>query len=34
MFIADFLVHPSGMVEMLADWPVASGLPDKIDAPI
>jgi ankyrin repeat protein len=34
MFVADFLVYPSGMVEMSADWPVISGLPDKIDAPI
>ncbi|AXI47321.1 hypothetical protein C1J03_15670 [Sulfitobacter sp. SK012] len=34
IFIANFAVQPSGMVEMLDDEPIAADLPVKIDAPL
>lgn len=34
IFVADFLVHPGGMVEMIDDSTVLAGLPCRIDAPI
>ena len=34
MFIANFAVQPSGMIEMLDDEPIASDLPVKVDAPV
>jgi len=33
-FLADFLVHLSGMIEMLDDHPVAANLAAKVDAPL
>lgn len=34
LFIANFSVQPSGMIEMLDDEPIAADLPVKIDAPV
>ena len=34
IFIADFAVQPTGMIEMLNDEPVAADLPVKINAPV
>lgn len=34
MFIANFSVQPSGMIEMLDDEPIAADLPIKVDAPV
>lgn len=34
LFIANFAVQPSGMIEMLDDEPIAADLPVKIDAPV
>ena len=34
IFIANFAVQPTGMVEMLNDEPIAADLPFKIDAPL
>jgi hypothetical protein len=34
LFIANFAVQPTGMIEMLDDDPVAVDLPIKVDAPI
>lgn len=34
LFAANFKVHPTGMVEMLGDDPIAGNLPGSIDAPI
>lgn len=34
LFIANFAVQPSGMIEMLDDEPIAADLPVKVDQPI
>lgn len=34
LFIANFAIQPSGMIEMLDDEPIAADLPAKVDAPI
>jgi len=34
LFIANFAVQPSGMIEMLDDEPIAADLPVKIDVPV
>lgn len=34
VFIADFAVHPTGMVEMLDDEPIAADLPIRIERPL
>lgn len=34
LFIANFAVHPTGMIEMLEDEPVAADLPVRVDVPI
>lgn len=34
LFIANFAVQPTGMIEMLDDEPVAADLPARVDAPI
>ena len=34
LFMANFAVHPSGMIEMTDDDPLAGDLPSKIDAPV
>jgi len=34
LFIANFAVQPSGMIEMLDDEPIAADLPVKVDVPI
>lgn len=34
LFIANFAIQPSGMIEMLDDEPIAADLPTKVDAPI
>ncbi|MEM7679822.1 MAG: hypothetical protein AAF182_02320 [Pseudomonadota bacterium] len=34
LFIANFAVQPSGMIEMLDDEPIAADLPAKIDVPV
>ncbi len=34
LFTANFAVHPTGMVEMLNDEPIAGDLPVRIDLPI
>lgn len=34
MFIAHFAVHPTGMIEMLDDEPIATDLPVKVDRPV
>lgn len=34
LFIANFSVQPSGMIEMLDDEPIAADLPVKVDCPV
>lgn len=34
MFIANFAVQPTGMIEMLSDEPIAADLPVRVDAPV
>ena len=34
LFIANFAVHDTGMIEMLDDEPIAADLPAKVDAPV
>lgn len=34
LFIANFAVQPTGMIEMLDDEPIAADLPVRVDAPI
>lgn len=34
LFIANFAIQPSGMIEMLDDEPIAADLPAKVDSPI
>lgn len=34
LFIANFAVQPTGMIEMLDDEPIAADLPVRIDAPV
>lgn len=34
LFIANFAVQPSGMIEMLDDEPIAADLPVKVDCPV
>jgi len=34
LFIANFAVQPSGMIEMLSDEPIAADLPVRVDAPV
>jgi len=34
LFIANFAVQPSGMIEMLDDEPIAADLPVKVDQPV
>lgn len=34
LFIANFAVQPTGMIEMLSDEPIAADLPVKVDAPV
>lgn len=34
LFIANFAIQPTGMIEMLDDEPIAADLPIKVDAPI
>ncbi len=34
LFIANFAIQPSGMIEMLDDEPIAADLPTKADSPI
>lgn len=34
LFIANFAVQPTGMIEMLDDEPIAADLPTRVDAPI
>ncbi len=34
LFIANFAVHPSGMIEMLDDEPIASDLTVRVDCPV
>lgn len=34
LFIANFAVQPSGMIEMLSDDPIAADLPVRVDAPV
>ena len=34
LFIANFAIQPSGMIEMLDDEPIAAELPVRVDAPI
>ena len=34
LFIANFAVQPTGMIEMLDDEPIAADLPIKVEAPI
>jgi hypothetical protein len=34
LFIANFSVQPSGMIEMMDDEPIAADLPVRVDAPI
>ena len=34
LFIANFAIQPSGMIEMLDDEPIAADLPVKVDSPI
>ena len=34
LFIAQFAVQPTGMIEMLDDEPIAGDLPVRVDAPI
>jgi len=34
LFIANFAVQPTGMIEMLDDEPIAADLPTKVDVPV
>jgi hypothetical protein len=34
LFLANFAIQPSGMIEMLDDEPIAADLPVRVDAPI
>ena len=34
LFIANFAVQPTGMIEMLDDEPIAADLPTKVDKPV
>jgi len=34
IFVADFLVHLSGMIDMVDDVPIAADLDDKVEAPL
>ena len=34
LFIANFAVQPSGMIEMIDDEPIAADLPTKVDCPV
>jgi hypothetical protein len=34
LFIANFAIQPSGMIEMLDDDPIAADLPTKVDCPV
>lgn len=34
LFIANFAVQPTGMIEMLDDQPIAADLPVRVDAPV
>lgn len=34
IFIASLAIHPTGMIEMVDDEPIAADLPSKIDAPL
>lgn len=34
LFIANFAIQPSGMIEMLDDEPIAADLPSKIEVPV
>lgn len=34
LFIANFAVQPSGMIEMLDDEPIAADLPSRVDKPV
>lgn len=34
VFVGDFLIQPSGMIDMTDDWPVVSDLTQQIDAPV
>lgn len=34
LFIADFAVQPTGMIEMLDDEPIAADLPVRVDCPV
>lgn len=34
LFIANFAVHPTGMIEMLDDEPLATDLPVRVDRPV
>lgn len=34
LFIANFAVQPTGMIEMLDDEPIAADLPTKVDTPV
>jgi hypothetical protein len=34
LFIANFAIQPSGMIEMLDDEPIAADLPTRVDAPV
>lgn len=34
LFIANFAVQPSGMIEMLDDEPIAADLPSRVDSPV
>ncbi len=34
LFIANFAIQPTGMIEMLDDLPIAGDLPSRVDAPI
>ena len=34
LFIANFAVQPTGMIEMLDDEPIAADLPTRVDAPV
>ena len=34
LFIANFAVHPTGMIEMLDDEPIAADLTVRVDRPV
>jgi hypothetical protein len=34
LFIANFAVQPSGMIEMIDDQPIAGDLPVRIEVPV